>query len=100
MVAQSRPVGWLNHHRTGGSTTPGILTPGVVEYRLKIQSQKDTKAYFAFSGEAGLCRTTENGSVRQENLLKEIVSLPNNDIQAMISFFETNGFFFKVGSEL
>ena len=73
------------------------ISPGVVEHRLKIQAQKDIKVYFAFGGEAGLCRTTENGSLRQENLLKEIVSLPNNDIQAMISFFETNGFFFKVG---
>lgn len=44
-----------------------------------------------------MCRTTENSSVRQKNLLKEIVSLPDNDTQAMISFFETNGFFFKVG---
>ena len=73
------------------------ISPGVVKHHLKIQSQKDVKVYFAFGGESGLCRTTENGSVRQENLLKELVSLPDNDIQAMICFFETNGFFFKVG---
>ena len=30
-------------------------------------------------------------------LLKELMSLPDNDIQAMVCFFETNGSFFKVG---
>ena len=28
------------------------ISPGVVEHRLKIQSQKDVKVYFAFGGEA------------------------------------------------
>lgn len=72
------------------------ISPGVVEQRLKVQAQKDSKVFFAFGGESGLCRTTETGSVRQENLLMEIVSLQDNDINAIIRFFETNGFFFKV----
>lgn len=29
--------------------------------------------------------------------MKELMSLPDNDIQAMVCFFETNGSFFKVG---
>ncbi len=75
------------------------VEPGVVTYTLKIQSRKDEKVYFAFGGTTGLCRTTVTGSIKEENLLSMLSSIPDNRIDEVLHFFEDNGFLLKVSSE-
>lgn len=71
------------------------LSPGEMRHTLKIQSDEQNELHYAFSGSNGLCRTTPMGSVRKENLLSELISLPN-EVDSIRSFFEENGFFFPV----
>lgn len=72
------------------------IAPNKVEKRLKIQAAKDSEIHYAFSGTNGLCRTTPMGSVCANNLLGELISLPNNDIDSLMKFFENNGFLFPL----
>lgn len=71
------------------------LTPSEMRQTLKIQADKQNELHYAFSGSNGLCRTTPMGSVRKENLLSELISLPN-DIDSLRCFFEENGFLFPI----
>ena len=55
----------------------GNLSPGEVKQTLKIQADRENVLHYAFSGSKGLCRTTPMGSVKKENLISELISLPN-----------------------
>ena len=72
------------------------VSPGIVEYTLKVQACREEKIYLAFSGEKGLCRTTATGSMQQENLLGALVSLPSGDVNEFTNYFKNNGFLFRV----
>ena len=55
---------------------------------LMISSDNDTKKYFSFSGNDGLCLTTEFGSILQKNVLEKFLSLPSNNAKSL--FQKTN----------
>lgn len=63
---------------------------------LTITVDTDEKLYFSFSGNNGLCLTTEFGSIIQKNVLREFLSLPSNNAKALLQFFEEYGYFFKI----
>lgn len=63
---------------------------------LMISSDNDTKKYFSFSGNDGLCLTTEFGSILQKNVLEKFLSLPSNNAKSLFQFFEEYGYFFKM----
>ncbi|MFV0361559.1 MAG: CGNR zinc finger domain-containing protein [Suipraeoptans sp.] len=71
------------------------LSPREIKQTLKIQADRENVLHYAFSGSKGLCRTTPMGSVKKENLISELISLPN-EVNAIRGFFEENGFLFPV----
>ena len=71
------------------------IAPGVIQQSLKIQENSNSPLYFAYGGATGLCRTTFTGSIRQENVLGELLRIHPNNIDDLTSFFQTNGYFFR-----
>lgn len=63
---------------------------------LTISSNNDEKKYFSFSGNDGLCLTTEFGSIIQPNILEKFLSLPSDNTKALLQFFDEYGYFFKM----
>lgn len=63
---------------------------------LTISSVSDEKLFFSFSGNDGLCLTTEFGSIVHKNILEIFLSLPQNNAKALLEFFENYGYFFKI----
>lgn len=63
---------------------------------LTISSNNYEKKYFSFSGNDGLCLTTEFGSIIQPNILEKFLSLPSNSAKALLQFFDEYGYFFKI----
>lgn len=65
---------------------------------LSISSDGSEKLYFSFSGNEGLCLTTEFGSIIQKNILGKFLSLRSNNAKELLNFFDTYGYFFKMSS--
>lgn len=63
---------------------------------LTISSDNDEKLFFSFSGNNGLCLTTEFGTIIQKNVLEKFLSLPPNNAKALFEFFDNYGYFFKI----
>ena len=70
--------------------------PGIIQQSLKIQEDCTHPLFFAYSSITGLCRTTSSGSVRQANILNELLQIRTGNTDDLISFFKDNGFFFKI----
>ncbi|MGI6593668.1 MAG: CGNR zinc finger domain-containing protein [Christensenellales bacterium] len=75
------------------------VSPKNIEYKYKVKADKENTLHYAFSGKNGLCITTPMGSIRKENLLNELISLPIGDVNAIIEFFEDNGFLFPLPND-
>ena len=75
----------LNGYRCFTGVDVVNLSPGEMRHTLKIQSDEQNELHYAFSGSNGLCRTTPMGSVRKENLLSALISLPN-EVDSIRSF--------------
>lgn len=56
----------------------------------------EQKLYYSFSGNDGLCLTTEYGSIRENNIFAKFVSLPPNNTKALLQFLQEYGYFFKL----
>lgn len=65
---------------------------------LTISTDSNEKMYFSFSGNDGLCLTTEFGSIIQKNVLGKFLSLPANNAKELLEFFDKYGYFFKMTS--
>lgn len=66
---------------------------------LKI-SPCEENIYYAFSGKNGLCTTTPAGSIKDENLLIKLISIPNSKIDKLINYFENYGFLLNIDTEI
>lgn len=71
---------------------------GSISHPSKYRATEGAPLYYAFSGTEGLCRTTQQGSVRVRNLLGVLLSIPS-EMSALLAFFTENGFLFPLDSE-
>lgn len=63
---------------------------------LTVTPNIEEKLYYSFSGNDGLCLTTEYGSIRENNIFAKFVSLPSNNAQILLQFLKEYGYFFKL----
>ena len=82
----------------GNKCIIGVFDDEVGNKHLTVKNDSDEVIYYAFSSEKGLCITTEYGSVRRENLLQEMISLPDGNIGHLFSYIEETGFFLPLAS--
>ena len=68
-------------------------------YNLKLHSVPEKTLRFSYAPQKGLNQSGNAGGVISENILGQLLALPSNDIDAVISFFEKYGFLFPVSSE-
>ncbi len=63
---------------------------------LVVSADTNQELHYAFNGEYGLCTTTPFGSIQAKDLLGKFASLPDNDANALFSFFQEYGYLFPV----
>lgn len=85
-------VGQKCHFEIQKNDNPHIDSKNI----LTISSDSSGKLYFSFSGNGGLCLTTEFGSIIQKNILGKFLSLRANNVKELLNFFDTYGYFFKM----
>lgn len=85
-------VGQKCHFEIQKNDNPHIDSKNI----LTISSDSTEKLYFSFSGNDGLCLTTEFGSIIQKNILGKFLSLRANNAKELLNFFDTYGYFFKM----
>lgn len=85
-------IGQKCHFQIQKNDNPHINTKNI----LTITSDSDEQLFFSFSGNDGLCLTTEFGSIIQKNILQKFLSLPANNAKALLQFFDDYGYFFKM----
>ncbi len=76
---------------------PIYTTPGEpVKYNLKIFARKDTPIQFSYAPGKGLFLSGVAGGLQEKNILGQLISIKDNDIDSLIAFFEKFGFLLPV----
>lgn len=66
---------------------------------LKLSSDANKPLHFSYFPKEGLCLTGPGGKMIEGNILGKLLSLPANDIDKQISFFESYGFYSRLSPE-
>lgn len=66
------------------------------ETTIKVQSIPGKKIQFAFAPTEGLVRLGDKGALIEKNLLGKLIEIKTGDTAALFSYFERNGFLFKI----
>lgn len=85
-------IGQKCHFEIQKNDNPHFVSKNI----LTVVSDSDEQLFFSFSGNDGLCLTTEFGSIIHKNILGKFLSLPSNNAKALLEFFENYGYFFKM----
>ena len=75
-----------------------ICSDSVGNNILKVTANSDEPIHYAFGSSNGLCLTTPFGSVIKPDLLKALISLPDNNAKAILQYLEETGFFFSISN--
>lgn len=76
---------------------PIYTTPGEpVKYNLKIFARKDAPIQFSYAPGKGLFLSGVAGGLQEKNILGQLISIKDNDIDSLIAFFEKFGFLLPV----
>lgn len=76
---------------------PIYTTPGEpIKYRLKVFERKDTSIRFSYVPGKGLFLSGAAGGLQEKNILGQLISIKDNDVDSLIAFFEKFGFLFPV----
>lgn len=76
------------------------IAPGAEpNYEYKVQALPEKKLLFAYAAKKGLVRIAPNGSIEEENILGDLLSLPDKSFKDVVSFLNKNGFLFPVSTD-
>ncbi len=68
-------------------------------YNLKVCSTGGEPLRFSYAAQKGLNLSGNAGGIISENILGQLLAIPNNDIDAALRFFEKYGFLFPVNND-
>ncbi len=69
------------------------------QHNLKIYSKADSPLYFSFIPQKGLSLSGNAGAIIDENVLGQLLAIPDNNLDALIEFIEKFGFIFPISTE-
>lgn len=68
-------------------------------FKLKIFSNPKDTIRFSYATQKGLNQSGNAGGIISENILGQLLSIPDGELDATIQFFEKYGFLFPISSE-
>lgn len=69
-------------------------------YNLKVCSTAGEPLHFSYAAQKGLNLSGSAGGIISENILGQLLAIPNNDVDAAMHFFEKYGFLFPVSNDV
>lgn len=75
------------------------IRPGEIKETLKMQGLSNIPIRFAFAPDKGMVRLAQNGTINSENILTQLISLPENKTDKVFNFFKEYGFLFPLRTD-